>query len=128
MIDGVKYRFKNELAERLFKFSVDVINFLRQIPDTAETKIIKNQLIKAATSGGANYEESQAGISKREFAMKVGISLKEIREANYWLRLMMETKLANSRKLEELMRESDELRLILGTIVTKLHRAVVKEE
>jgi hypothetical protein len=47
--------FTNDLMERLFTFSVDVIKFLRNLSDTPEARIIKNQLIKAATSGGANY-------------------------------------------------------------------------
>ena len=45
----------NDLMERLFTFSIDVIKFLRNIPDSPEARVIKHQLIKAATSGGANY-------------------------------------------------------------------------
>ncbi len=115
----------NDLSERLFSFAVNIIMFLREIPDNSETKVIKHQLIKAATSGGANYEESQAGISRKEFAMKVGISLKEIREAGYWLRIILKTGLASVDRIEDLIKESNELRLILGSISTKIHRGSV---
>jgi len=107
----------NDLMERLFHFSVNVIKFLKKIPDSPEVRVIRHQLIKAATSGGANYEESQAGISRREFKMKVGISLKEIREANYWLRVMSESEIIKDRQLDDLIKESGELKLILGSIV-----------
>jgi four helix bundle protein len=114
----------NDLLERLFSFSVDVIKFLRNIPDSPEARVIKNQLIKAATSGGANYEESQAGISKREFKMKVAISLKEMREANYWLRIILSTELIKDDRLIYLIKESNELKLILGSIVSKIRREI----
>lgn len=45
---------KNELSERLLKFEVDIIVYLRTIKNSEETKIIKYQLIKSATSSGAN--------------------------------------------------------------------------
>jgi len=114
----------NDLMERLFSFSVDVIKFLRNIPDSPEARVIKHQLIKAATSGGANYEESQAGISKREFKMKVAISLKEMREANYWLRVILGVELIKNDKLMYLIKESNELKLILGSIVSKIRREI----
>ncbi len=118
----IDLEFRNELSERLFMFSVDVIDFMRTIPDSTETRIIKNQLIKAATSSAANYEESQAGVSKREFSMKVGISLKEMRETSYWLRIVLMTKLSEDKQLYYLIKEAKELRLILGSIVTKVHK------
>ncbi len=46
----------NNLSERLLKFAIDVIVFLRKIPNTEEYLIIKRQLIKSSTSSGANYE------------------------------------------------------------------------
>ena len=73
----------NDLTKRLFRFSVGVIVFLRDIKNNQEAGIIKHQLIKAATSSGANYEESQAASSKADFTNKVSISLKEMRESNY---------------------------------------------
>ena len=110
----------NDLMERLFSFSVNVIKFLRLIPGSPEARVIKHQLIKAATSGGANYEESQAGISRREFSMKVAISLKEIREANYWLRIVDSVDLIKDDRHTNLIKESDELKSIPGAIVSKM--------
>ncbi len=110
----------NDLSLRLYSFAVDVILYLRAIPDNSESRIIKHQLIKAATSAGANYEESQAGVSRREFSMKVGISLKETRESNYWLRIIKGISTQDDKMLESLLRESEELKAILGSIVSKI--------
>ncbi|MBL4754956.1 MAG: four helix bundle protein, partial [Flavobacteriales bacterium] len=73
-----------ELCDRLFQFSIDVIKFLRRIKTTSELSVLKYQLTKSATSSGANYEESQAAASRADFKYKVGISLREMRESNYW--------------------------------------------
>jgi four helix bundle protein len=76
---------ENDLFKRLFRFAVDVIKMLRSLNGGGDIKIISCQLGKAATSSGANYEEAQGAVSKADFGNKVGISLKEMRESNYWL-------------------------------------------
>jgi four helix bundle protein len=70
---------ENELTDRLFRFSVNVITFLKGMPNNPETSIVRYQLAKSSTSAGANYEESQAGSSKADFVNKVRIALKEMR-------------------------------------------------
>ncbi len=70
---------ENELQHRLLKFAIDVIKEVRSLPRNIEYKIICNQVIKSATSVGANYEEAQGAVSKADFINKIGISLKEIR-------------------------------------------------
>ncbi|MFV0180245.1 four helix bundle protein [Empedobacter falsenii] len=107
---------ENDLLNRTFLFGVAVIKFLRTLPDTSDLKIIKYQLVKAATSIGANYEEAQAGSSKADFINKVNISLKEAREANYWLRLI-EALEKESFELTVIINESKEIKNILGAIV-----------
>ncbi len=66
----------NDLADRIFGFTVRSIKFLRSLPENDETKIIRYQLIKSSSSTGANYEESQAGSSRADFSNKVRISLR----------------------------------------------------
>ena len=109
----------NELQERLFKFAVDVIRMLRNLKGGSELLIIKPQLLKAVTSAGANYEEAQGAVSRADFGNKVRISLKEMRESNYWLRILHELYPSNS-EIERLTRESFELKSILGSISSKV--------
>jgi four helix bundle protein len=114
---------ENELIERLFNFSVNVIIFLKELPKNPESSIVRYQLAKSATSSGANYEEAQAGSSKADFLNKVRISLREMRESNYWLRLIKAANLAEDTKdLELLIKESTELKNILGAIVQKCRK------
>lgn len=111
---------KNDLAERLFEFAVRVIEFFKTLPYTPENKIIRGQLAKSSMSSGANYEESQGGSSKPDFTNKVRIALREMRESNYLLRIIKRTvPEANQEELDYLIKESFELKNILGSIVQK---------
>lgn len=78
----------NDINDRSFKFALRCLKFIKKLPETPEYKIIRYQLAKSSTSSGANYEESQAGSSKADFNNKVRISLREMRESNYWLRII----------------------------------------
>ena len=111
---------KKDLCDRLLKFSVDVILYLRTVKNTIETMDMKRQLIKSSTSSGANYEESQGSPTKPVFKTKVGISLKEMRESNYFLRIFYHLKIGEVEKSKYLVNESTELKKILGSILTKL--------
>ncbi len=110
---------ENDLQDRLFRFAIDVIKMLRTLKGGADLKVISNQLIKAATSSGANYEEAQAAVSRTDFGYKISISLKEMRESNYWLRLLGELYKQNS-EIIRLIKESIELKNILGSISVKV--------
>ncbi|HEX7493598.1 MAG TPA: four helix bundle protein [Bacteroidales bacterium] len=111
---------KNDLCERLFEFAVKVIEFLKTLPFSPENKTIRTQLSKSACSSGANYEESQGGSSKADFSNKVRISLREMRESNYFLRIIKRTVSGiNEADLDYLIKESAELKSILGSIVQR---------
>jgi four helix bundle protein len=115
---------ENDLAKRLFDFAVRALQLIRKLPDTTEYKVIKYQLAKSSTSSGANYEEAQAGSSKADFNNKVRISLREMKESNYWLRIILSItkKDISFDELHELIQESKELGNILGAIVQKTRR------
>jgi len=114
---------ENELSDRLFNFAVKAIKFLRKLPESTEFKVIRYQLSKSSTSSGANYEEAQAASSTADFIYKVEIAYREMRESNYWLRIIQAT--TNSRdeefanELKTLLNESTELKLILASIIIK---------
>ena len=112
---------RDDLNERLFNFAVRCLKFIKTLPNTAEYKVIKYQLAKSSTSTGANYEESQAGSSKADFNNKVRISLREMRESNYWLRIINQITEISELKIEIdlLIKESNKLKSILGSIVQK---------
>ncbi|WP_294310318.1 four helix bundle protein [uncultured Chryseobacterium sp.] len=102
---------------------MNCLKFLRTLPNDPESKLIRFQLGKSATSIGANYEESQAGSSKADFKNKVKIALREARESNFWLRILKNLDSYNSEEFQLLLNESAELKNILAAIVnnTKLY-------
>ena len=109
---------ETDLQSRLFKFSVDMIKGVRNLPNSKEYKVISYQVLKSATSVGDNYEEAQGAVSKVDFSNKVGISLKEARETNYWIRIIIEITPDNDDWIS-LEKESSELMKILGSIYSK---------
>jgi len=113
----------NDLSIRLFDFSVKVLKFTSTLPKQPEYAVMRYQLAKCSTSSGANYEEAQAGSSRADFNNKSRISLREMREANYWLRLLgrMLHK-SDNEEILYLINESDQLKNILGSIVTKTNK------
>ena len=107
------------METRLFNFAINTIKFLRSQAPSSELNVIKHQLTKSSTSSGANYEEAQAGSSKLDFTNKVRISLREMRESNYWLRILKGINEEANLELEKLIQQSKELKHILGAIVQK---------
>jgi four helix bundle protein len=75
------------------------------------------QLFRSGTSIGANLEEADAGQTKPDFIAKVCIALKEARETNYWLRLLVARRVLQSEGLEADVREAHEIVAILTAIV-----------
>ncbi len=110
-----------DLIDRLLDFAVDVILYCRKLDNSIENKIIKHQIIKSSTSSDANYEESQGASSNPDFINKVRISLKEMRESNYWLRIIKRTSIKDefTDELNRLVDESEQLKKILGSIIQK---------
>jgi len=117
-MEDLQQNSKNDLQDRLFNFVVNVIIQIRNLPNGVEYNVISYQLIKAATSTGANYEEAQGAVSKADFANKVGIALKEMRESNYWIRLVIAITEKNN-DWKKIRQESAELMKILGSIYSK---------
>jgi four helix bundle protein len=114
----VKPKFKNNLQERLFDFAVKVIKMSRDLPKGKEFDVVTYQFIKSATSSGANYDESQGAVSKPDFSNKIGILLKEMRESNYWIRIVVSIT-ENNEDWLIIRQESGELMNILGSIYSK---------
>ncbi|WP_321281262.1 four helix bundle protein [Marinifilum fragile] len=109
---------KFDLQQRLFEFSISIVNEVRSLPSSNEYKVISYQILKSATSIGANFEEAQAAVSTADFANKVAIALKEARETNYWIRIIVAI---SDAKVEwiKLEKESKEIIKILASIYNK---------
>ena len=78
---------ENKILELSFKFSLDIIGLYKIMIQNNEY-VISKQLLRSATSIGANVEEANAAQTKKDFATKMSIASKEARETLYWLRLL----------------------------------------
>ncbi len=111
---------RNDLCDRLLQFGMDVILYLRTVKNSVETLDMKRQLVKALTSSGANYEESQGSPTRHYAKTKIGIVLKEMRESNYFLRIFNQSKVGDVKQSEYLVKDSSEFKSILASIINKL--------
>jgi four helix bundle protein len=114
-----------DLKERTFEFGVRVIKFVSTLPRTYISVELTRQLIRAATSVGANVEESDGAESRRDTAHKMAIARKEARESRYWLRTILAAGFVSASQIDEvnvLIREAGELVKILSAIIQKLTR------
>ncbi len=112
-----------DIRERTFAFAVRVVQFCRRLErEPRVERSIVSQLLRAATSVGANAEEAQAGQSRADFISKNAICLKEARETHYWLRLLQATDVASGSDAAALQQEACELMKIFGAIVTSAKR------
>lgn len=113
---------KRELTERLLDFGARCIRLATRLPKDDIGRHITLQLTRAATSAGANYSEACGAESTNDFVHKLQISLKELRETDYWLRLIVRIKMVNPSLLQELTTECDELQAILVAAITTTKR------
>lgn len=110
---------KITIQNRAIQFGIKIIGLVNSLPKTPAGFAIASQLIRSGTSIGANIHEAQSAASKRDFIHCMTISLKESREALYWLILLEHSELVEKEKTSLLLRENDEIIRILVTIVKK---------
>ncbi|MEO0452530.1 MAG: four helix bundle protein [Verrucomicrobiota bacterium] len=101
------------LKERTKQFSLRVIRLYGTLPSRGAAQVLGHQLLRSATSVGANYREAVRARSTAEFRAKLGECLKELEESAYWLELFSDSKLIPATKLSGLMIETEELTKIL---------------
>lgn len=114
------------LEERTAVFGEQIIELCQCIKISNINKIIINQLIKSATSIGANYMEANGASSKKDFRNKIYICKKESQETKHWLRLLKKCEKRVSEKIDNLWKEAQELTLIFGKIVSTIDSKIQK--
>ena len=111
-----------DIRERAFQFAVRVIQAVRRLPQDTATRVVAHQLVKSATSVGANVEEADGAESSRDFVHKTSISRKEARESRYWLRIVRAT-IVDDDEFVALEQESDELIRILSKMILNTQKS-----
>jgi len=102
-----------QLKERTKQFALRVIRLVNALPRSRVADVIGRQLLRSATSVGANYRAACRARSRAEFVAKLGIVEEEIDESAYWLELLIEAGIVPSARLADLVQEADELTAII---------------
>lgn len=108
-----------DLRERTFLFSTDIIDLCSKVPNGVVPAVIVTQLIKSATSIGANVQEADGALTKADKRNKFVIARKEANETKYWLRLL-ERRFVPSENIAPHIQECTEIINILSTIISRL--------
>ena len=97
------------LRDRTKKFAMRVIRLFQHLPRSTEAQVLGKQLLRAATSAGANYRAAGRARSKAEFVAKIGIVVEEADETIFWLECLMESGIVKPDLLRDLLAEANEL-------------------
>jgi len=109
----------NNIRYRLYKFSLNIINLVKDFPKNKVYLIFTDQLLRSATSIGANLIEAKCASSKKDFSRFYEIALKSCNETIYWLCLLRDGKLIEKDKLKPLIKEANEIsKMIASSLIT----------
>ena len=109
-----------DLEERTAQFGESVIDLCQKLPKNEISRPIISQIVRSATSIGANYMEANNASSKKDFRNKIYISKKECQETKHWLRMLAKALPENKVTIRTIWQECHELTLIFQAISMKL--------
>ena len=120
-----------EMKQRTKQFGLRILELLDHFPKTIGARVVANQIVKSATSVGANYRAACRARSRTEFASKIGIVAEEADESLYWLEVIAEGKIVPQQKVARLLKEADELTAIFTSArrsVSQLQPSKIKPQ
>jgi len=121
---NVKIQSSNEervydLEERTAQFGESIIDFAKTLPKNMINNQLIGQIVRSATSIGANYMEADGAESKKDFRHKIAICKKEAKETKHWLRMTLRANPDKKDPCTKLSKEAQELALIFSSILRK---------
>jgi four helix bundle protein len=119
-MQSVSSNVKGNLEQRSYAFSLAILELTNALPNKRSAWIIADQLIRSATSIGANMVEGKAASSRVEFKKFFEISLKSANETKYWLGLLRDGHIAHRKDIDPLVQEVTEIASMLGRSVLTL--------
>jgi len=117
-----------KLDERTYKFALRVIKLVSSLPHTPTGEVLGRQVLRSGTSVGANVEEAFGATSKREFTYKLNIAFKEAKETHYWLRLIRDAGVVPAKRIDLLLQEALEIKLILAKSIVTSQQSKAKSQ
>ena len=110
------------VKKRAYLYALKVIKFIDKLPNDQSCKVMGHQLLRSATSIGANLIEAQASSSKKDFINFFHHSLKSANESKFWLGLLRDSKKVDKELAEGLLKEAAEIANILGSSILTMKK------
>ena len=104
----------DEFSDRLWSFAARIAMVAESLPDTRSGRHVTAQLVRCGTASAPNYDEACAAESRRDFAHKVAVAAKEMRESNGWLKFIVLAKMLPQGRIAPLSEESEQLLRMLA--------------
>ena len=115
-----RLKFKDKFKRRVYNFALDIISFVDQLPEKQTSSIMGHQLLRSATSIGANVIEAEAASSRKDYTNFFSYALKSANETKFWLALLMDSGKADKSKANRVLKEVNEIANILGASILTL--------
>ena len=110
------------IKDRTMRFAIRVLSMTSAIPKDYSSQILAHQIVRSATSAGANYRAACRSKSRRDFINKLKIVEEELDETSYWLEVIDESKIFPPERISPLISENNEL---LSIIVKSIQTAKI---
>jgi four helix bundle protein len=110
---------ENLIIKKSYDFALMIIELYKFLCNEKKEYVLSKQLLKSGTSIGANIQEAQAGISKKDFIAKMSIAAKEALETRYWINLLIDSNYISKdkKKTQKILNEIESIIKILTKIV-----------
>jgi four helix bundle protein len=117
---------KFDILDRCVNYSLEAIEVYRDLEKDTTGRVMGRQFLRSSTSVGANMNEAQAAQSRADFVSRLQISLKEVKETGYWIKLIEGSKMLPSGRIKKVKDETEELAKIIAAIIIKTKKMICK--
>ena len=111
---------KNIVLDKSYLFALRIVKLYVYLRKEKKEYHLSGQIVRSGTSIGANIEEATGGSSRKDFKAKLDIAYKEARETRYWIRLLNDSNILESRLSNSLIKDCEELIKLLTAIINTL--------
>jgi len=109
-----------EFQRRAYQLALDVIALVEALPKGQVSRILGDQVLRSATSIGANFSEAKGAGSKKDYTNYFAYALKSANETKFWLNLLRDSGKADKKPVDKLLKEVAELANILASSIITL--------
>ncbi len=121
-MENDRAKLRNDFRRRTYSFALDIIKLIDELPRDNACDVIGKQLLRSATSIGANVIEANSASSKKDYTNFFNHALKSANETKFWLGLLRDAGKADQGKVSKLLEETFEIANILASSIITLRK------